>query len=85
MSFLNFFTREKKTANLAKERLQLILAHERNGNNAPNADFLPQMQKELLEVISRYIKIDIKDIQVSMDRKANLEVLEVKVELPEAT
>jgi cell division topological specificity factor len=81
MSFLSFLLGQKKTsANVAKERLQIILAHERSaGNEAP--DYLPQLQRELLEVISKYVKVGPEDIKVHMERQGSLEVLEVKIEL----
>ena len=83
-SFLSFLLGEKKqTANVAKERLQLILAHERSGRNAAELDYLRDLQRDLIAVISKYIKIDIKDIKVNLDRHDNLEVLEVKIELPD--
>jgi cell division topological specificity factor len=83
-SFLSFLLGEKKqTANVAKERLQLILAHERSGRNAAEPDYLQDLQRDLIAVISKYIKIDIKDIKVNLDRHDNLEVLEVKIELPD--
>ncbi|HLO94214.1 MAG TPA: cell division topological specificity factor MinE [Burkholderiaceae bacterium] len=83
MGFLSFFIGEKKsTASVAKERLQLILAHERNGRSA-SPDYLPQLQRELVAVISKYVSINPDDIKVHMERQDNLEVLEVKIELPE--
>ena len=83
MSFLDFFLGEKKkTASVAKERLQIILAHER-GSRSVEPDFLPALQKDLLEVISKYIKIDANDIKVHLERDASMEVLEVKIELPD--
>jgi cell division topological specificity factor len=75
---------KKQTANVAKERLQLILAHERSGRNAAEPDYLQDLQRDLIAVISKYIKIDVKDIKVNLDRHDNLEVLEVKIELPDA-
>ncbi len=85
MSFLSFFLGEKKqTASLAKERLQIILAHERSGRSAAEPDYLPALQRELIAVISKYVKINAEDIKVHMDRQGNLEVLEVKIELPDA-
>ena len=85
MGFLSFFLGEKKqTASVAKERLQLILAHERSGRNAPAADYLPQLQRELVAVISKYVQINPDDVIVSMERQDNLEVLAVKIELPES-
>ena len=57
MSLLSFFLGEKKTtASVAKERLQIILAHERTGRGRP--DYLPQLQRELVAVISKYVSIN---------------------------
>jgi cell division topological specificity factor len=42
------------------------------------------LQRELVAVISKYIKINIEDIKVNLERQDNLEVLEVKIELPES-
>ncbi|MFD2377590.1 cell division topological specificity factor MinE [Ottowia pentelensis] len=78
-----FSRREEKTASVAKERLQIILAHERVGRNAAEPDYLPELQRELIAVIGKYIKIDPKDIKVNLERQDDLEVLEVKIELPE--
>jgi cell division topological specificity factor len=65
MSFLSFLLGEKKkTASVAKERLQIILAHERSGRNAAEPDYLPALQRELVAVISKYVKINPDDIKV---------------------
>lgn len=85
MPFLSFLIGEKKkTASVAKERLQIILAHERSGRSAAEPDYLPALQAELLAVICKYIKIDPNDIKLNLERQDNLEVLEVKIELPDA-
>jgi cell division topological specificity factor len=85
MSFLSFLLGEKKkTASVAKERLQIILAHERSGRGSSRADYLPQLQQELVAVISKYVQISPNDIRVSLEKQDNLEVLEVKIELPDA-
>ncbi|MFO1265151.1 MAG: cell division topological specificity factor MinE [Rhodoferax sp.] len=85
MSFLSLFLGEKKkTASIAKERLQIILAHERAGRNASQPDYLPALQKELIAVISKYVQINPDDIKVNLERQDNLEVLAVKIELPDA-
>ena len=82
MSFLSIFLGEKKkTASVAKERLQIILAHEHNGSHS--AEYLPQLQKELMQVISKYVQINLSDVKVQVERQDNLEVLEVKIELPD--
>jgi len=84
MSFLKFFLGEKKTsASVARERLQLIITHEREEGSAGAPDFLPQLQKDLIEVISKYIKINEEDLKVNVDKHGNLEVLEVKIEMPQ--
>jgi cell division topological specificity factor len=84
MSLLSFLLGEKKkTATVAKERLQIILAHERN-DRARRPDYLPALQRELVAVISKYVSINPDDIKVHLERQDNLEVLEVKIELPEA-
>ncbi len=83
-SFISFLLGEKKkTASVAKERLQIILAHERSGRNASQPDYLPALQRDLVAVIGKYVKIDMHDIKVNLERQDNLEVLEVKIELPD--
>ena len=83
MALLSFlFPANPKTASAAKERLQIIIARERNGRGGP--DFLPALHKELIEVISRYTRVNPEDIKISLDRQGNLEVLDVNVVLPDA-
>jgi cell division topological specificity factor len=82
MSFLSFLLGQKKTsASVAKERLQIILAHERTGGDNHTPDYLPQLQQELVAVISKYVKVDPNDIKVNLERQDSLEVLEVKIEI----
>lgn len=84
MSLFSFLLGEKKkTASVAKERLQIILAHERTGRT--KADYLPALQRELVAVISKYVSINPDDIKVHLERQDDLEVLEVKIELPDAS
>jgi len=84
MTFLSFLLgRNKKSASLAKERLQIILAHERSARSTRRPDYLPALQRELLAVVSKYVKIQPKDIKVHFERQRNFEVLEVKIELPQ--
>jgi len=86
MSLFSFLLGEKKkTASVAKERLQIILAHERSGRGGSRADYLPQLQKELVAVISKYVSINPEDIKVHLERQDDLEVLEVKIELPDSS
>jgi cell division topological specificity factor len=85
-SLMNFFLGEnKKSANVAKERLQIILAHERatRTGGSPAPDYLEALQRDVLAVVRKYIDIDPKDIQINLEREENLEILEVKIELPD--
>jgi cell division topological specificity factor len=82
MSWLSHIFGEKKpTASVAKERLQLIIARERVGLSGP--DFLPDLQKDLVAVISKYVKINPEDIKVGLEKQGNFEVIEVNIVLPE--
>ncbi len=84
MSFMSFLLGEKKkTASVAKERLQIILAHERSSRSS-SPDYLPALQRELLAVVTKYVAIHPNDVKVHLERHDNLEVLEVKIELPES-
>ena len=80
--FSLIFGNKPKTATIAKERLQLIIAHERN-DQSNKADFLPALQKELIAVISKYVSVNPDDIKVSLEKQGNYEVLEVNIVLPE--
>ncbi|MDL9999261.1 cell division topological specificity factor MinE [Variovorax sp. J22P240] len=84
MSLFSFLLGEKKkTASVAKERLQIILAHERSSLGGKRPDYLPELQRELIAVISKYVSIKAEDIKVHLEKQDDLEVLEVKIELPE--
>lgn len=77
------FGKRQKSAVIARERLQIILAHERDGRQGSAPDYLPALQRELVQVISKYVSIDQDDIKVQLERQDNFEVLEVNIVLPE--
>lgn len=82
MSWLQkLFGNQPRTAQVAKERLQLIIAHERDGGGSAN--FLPDLQRELIQVISKYVKVNPDDIRVSLEKQDRYEVLEVNIVLPD--
>lgn len=85
MGILDYFISNRKpknTANKAKERLQIIVAHERA--NRPSADFLPKLKQELLSVIAKYVDIDEDQVQMHLDTNdQNCPVLELNVSLPD--
>ncbi|TXI89436.1 MAG: cell division topological specificity factor MinE [Burkholderiaceae bacterium] len=85
MALLSFlFNNKPKSASAAKERLQIIIARERNNEGREGYDFLPALREELIAVISKYTKVNPDDIKVSLDKQGNLEVLDVNVILPDA-
>ncbi len=82
MGILNFFRKqEKASAATAKERLQIVVAHERSKRDED--DFLPKMRKEILEVIAKYVQVDMDDVSVSLDQSdSSCSILELNVTLP---
>ena len=83
MKLLEFLKRErKKSASVAKERLQIIVAHQRSQRGQP--DYMPKLERELVEVIRRYVDIDNDAVQISMDSEDNCSVLELNVTLPKS-
>ncbi len=81
MGLLALFKRQPKSANIAKERLRIIVAQERTTRGGP--DYLPLLRRELLEVIRKYVNVDPEAIVVSLEKEDGHEVLELSVALPE--
>ncbi len=82
MGILDFLKRKPEaTASVAKERLRIIVAQERSTRGAP--DYLPMMRNELLEVIKKYVHVDIDAININLERDSGHEVLELSVALPD--
>lgn len=69
-----------KSANTAKSRLQILLAHERAGRSGP--EFLPMMQREIVAVIAKYVDVDEEKVAVKLDSGDDCSTLEVNIELP---
>ncbi|WP_431281960.1 cell division topological specificity factor MinE [Humitalea sp. 24SJ18S-53] len=84
MSWLNFFRGrpEPSSANIAKERLTMIVAT--GGNRRNGDDFLPRMQKDLMEVVLRYVNVDPSKVKITTERGSDLSTLAIEVELPPA-
>lgn len=81
MNILNFLRKKTTTASVAKERLQIIISHERTQRNTP--DYLPKLQEELLEVLSKYVKINREHINVNLERVGDNAVLELNITMPD--
>lgn len=82
MGLLDYFRSTRpSTAKLAKERLQILVSHERAGRHQP--DYLPKLQKELIEVIRRYVNVSQTDVSVTLEQEDDREILELNIVLPD--
>ncbi|MDQ9192533.1 cell division topological specificity factor MinE [Cronobacter sakazakii] len=78
-----FLSRKKNTASIAKERLQIIVAERRRSDAEPH--YLPQLKRDILEVICKYVQIDPEMVTVQLEQKGDdISILELNVTLPEA-
>ena len=77
----DFLKAKKNTASIAKERLRIIVAQERSSRGAP--DYLPLLQRELLEVIRKYVSIDVDAVNVALVKDGDHDVLDISVALPD--
>ena len=85
MGLLDLFRshRQRGTAAIAKERLQILVAHDRATRNQPS--YLPQLQQEILQVIRKYVDVDMNAVSVNYEQDDTREVLVLYIVLPEAT
>ena len=82
MGIFDFLTqRSKNTAVVAKDRLRILIEQERGMRGAP--DYLPMLQRELLEVIKKYINVDIEAVKVELHKDGDHDLLDISVTLPE--
>jgi cell division topological specificity factor len=82
MSIFDYLRKRSPSASVAKERLQIIISHERAQRSTP--DYLPKLQEEIIAVISRYVKIDPNQVMVHLDRQDdNSAILELNITMPE--
>ena len=81
MNLLALFRRQP-TAPVARERLQLLLAHERTTTSSGGSDLLAVLREEILAVIAKHINIDREKVKVKLDGDAEISTLEIDVEMP---
>lgn len=81
MGLFDFLRAKKDTAATAKNRLQIIIAQERSSREGP--DYLPLMQRELLEVIRKYVSVDADAVKVELAKDGAHDILDISVSLPE--
>ncbi|MFA6302137.1 MAG: cell division topological specificity factor MinE [Legionella sp.] len=83
MSIFNYLRRRSSaTATVAKERLQIIISHERSQRSTP--DYLPKLQDEILSVIAKYVNINRDQVSVNLERTGDSAVLELNITMPDA-
>ena len=81
MGLFDFLKAKKNTAETAKNRLQIIIAQERSSRGAP--DYLPLLRRELLEVIKKYVNVDVDAVKVDVIKDGDHDVRDISVALPE--
>jgi cell division topological specificity factor len=80
MNLLRLFNSRTASAPVARERLQILLAHERGLRGQP--DLLGILREEILAVVSRHVTLDPDKVVVRMERGDSVSTLEVDIELP---
>ncbi|WP_445681138.1 cell division topological specificity factor MinE [Radicibacter daui] len=73
-----FRKKEPQSASIAKERLQIVLAHERSRGGGP--DFLPDLKRDILQVVAKYVEISDEQINVQLESSAATSMLEINIE-----
>lgn len=81
MGLFDFLKVKKNTASIAKDRLRIIIAQERSTRGGP--DYLPLLRRELLEVIRKYVNVDVDAVKVDVVREGEHDVLDISVSLPD--
>ena len=81
MGMFDFLRAKKNTAAIAKERLRIIVSQERSTRGGP--DYLPELQRELLALIKKYVHVDPDAVKVDLVKDGEHDVLDITVSLPE--
>ena len=76
---LSDFVARRRSARVARERLQILLAHERS---AGQSDLIPILRAEILAVVGRHVTVDPDKVQVKLDRGKTVSILEIDIEVP---
>jgi cell division topological specificity factor len=79
MSWLSLFSR-RKSASVARERLQILLTHERVATS--QSDLIPTLREEILAVVAKHVAVDPERVEVKIDRGKAVSLLEIDIEIP---
>ena len=80
MKFFDFFSKQSSSAPKARERLQVLLAHERA--SVGHSDLVVLLREEILAAIGKHVQVDRDKVNVKMDRGEQVSTLEIDVEIP---
>lgn len=80
----NWLKRNEKVSSsrIAKERLQLMIAYERDGNRECDSAFMEELREELLDVIKRYMNVDERDVEIEMKEEGSRSMLGISISAP---
>jgi cell division topological specificity factor len=82
MNFFEAFGR-RRSASVARERLQILLTHERRLDSKP--DLIPALREDILKAVAKHVAVDPEKVQVTVDRGDAASVLEINIEVPAAS
>lgn len=77
--------RKKNTAQEAKERLQILIAHEHSmgAGNHNGPDYLPELREEIISVIRKYVSVSDNDVNFQVEKGDDYDMLELNITLPD--
>jgi cell division topological specificity factor len=82
MSWFQYFRSTRgSSARTAKERLQIVIAHERVDRCGPS--YLPTLRQDILEVIRKYVPVEEEQVQIQMEHEGDMDVLALNIQLPD--
>jgi cell division topological specificity factor len=83
MNLRHLFTR-RNTAAAARDRLQILLAHEKTGGHGDSSQLIVALREEILMAIAKHVDVDQTKVNVNMKREDDMAIIEIDFEVPEA-
>ncbi|WP_417684988.1 cell division topological specificity factor MinE [Roseibium sp.] len=84
MNIMSFFGKRGQSASVAKNRLQILLAHERSGDTVYDAKLISSLREDILAVVAKHINVDPEAVRLEMDRSGDITTLGIDIELPDS-
>ena len=75
--------KSSESAHIAKDRLHIIVSHNHTDQDPEKGDYLLKMEKDMIDVIAKYVDVDREQVKVHLDKFGDKDVLEINIELPE--